>query len=172
MKWGVRRASSKLGRNQSLERKAAKQDKKSAELYKKAEKAHSQYDLGRANKAATKAGKFAKKAAKVDSKIAKTDNEFKKTMLEKKSANLKYKSAKQKTIANRYSRMSGYGVKAAKLAAKSDARKAAAEKARMKIANNNAYVAKMKRKASSIPKSELDNGYEFVKTFLDNLNKK
>lgn len=171
MKWGVRRASSKLGRNQKLERKAAKQDKKSAALYKKAEKIHAKEDLGRANRAATKAGNYAKKAAKVDSKIASTDNDFKKTMLEKKSAKLKYKSAKQKTIANRYSRITGYGIKAAKIAARSDARKAAAEKARMKIANNNAYVARMKRKASSIPKSELDNGYAFVKSFLDQVNK-
>lgn len=171
MKWGVRRASYKLGRNQKLERKAAKQDKKAAELYKKAEKAHAKYDLGRANKAATKAGNYAKKAAKIDLKTAKTDNEFKKSMLEKKSAKLKYKSAKQETVANRYSRISGYGIKAAKLASKSDARNAAAAKARMKIANNNAYVSRMKRKAASIPKEEMDNGYTFVKTFLDNLDK-
>lgn len=171
MKWGVHRANRKISKNQKLERKAAKQDKKAAVLYKKAEKAHAKYDLGRANKAATKAGNYAKKAAQVDLKTQKTDNEFKKSMLEKKSAKLKYKSAKQTTIANRYSRISGYGIKAAQLASKSDARNAAAAKARMKIANNNAYVARMKRKASSIPKSELDNGYEFVKSFLDNLDK-
>ena len=64
MKWGVHRATYKSGRNQKLERKAAKQDKKAADLYRKAEKAHAKYDLGKANKAAAKAGKYAKKAAK------------------------------------------------------------------------------------------------------------
>jgi hypothetical protein len=172
MKWGVHRATSKSGRNQRLERKASKQDKKAAELYKKAEKAHAKYDLGKANKAAAKAGKYAKKAAKTDLKIAKTDNEFKKTMLEKKSAKLKYKSAKNTVVANRYSRISGYGIKAAKLAARSDARKAAAAKARMKIANNDAYIAKMKRKASEVSEADLKSGYTFVKTFLDESNKK
>lgn len=171
MKWGVHRATYKSGRNQKLERKASKKDKQAAALYKKAEKAHAKYDLGKANKAATKAGNYAKKAARTDLKIAKTDNEFKKTMLEKKSAKLKYKSAKHMTEANRYSRISGYGIKAAKLAARSDARKAAAAKARMKIANNNAYVAKMKRKASEVSESDLQNGYTFVKTFLEETNK-
>lgn len=171
MKWGVHRATYKSGRNQKLERKAAKQDKKAAALYKKAEKVHAEQDLGRANKAANKAAKYAKKAAKTDLKIAKSSNDFEKTMLEKKSAKYKYKSAKNEAVANRYSRISGYGIKAAQLAAKSDDRHAAAEKARMKIANNNAYIAKMKRKASEVSESDLQNGYAFVKSFLDEFNK-
>lgn len=172
MKWGVRRAINKIGRNEKIERKAIKLDKKAEKLYKKAEKAHAEYDLGRANKAAIKSHNYAKKSAVKRLKALKTDNEYAKEKLEKKAAKLDYKSAVQAREANRISRITGYGAKASKLAAKGDKMAAAAAKARMKVANNKYYVEKMKRKASEVSKEDLDNGYAFVKSFLEESNKK
>ena len=46
MKWGVRKAVSKMDKMDKLERKAVKYDKKSAKLSRKSEKVHAKRDLG------------------------------------------------------------------------------------------------------------------------------
>lgn len=56
--------------------------------------------------------------------------------------------------------------KGAKLSYKSEKYRRKAEKARKRIASNQAYLETMKKKASSIPNEQRNNGYEFVNDFL------
>lgn len=163
MRWGVRRARYKQSRNARLEIKALNYDKKAAKLTKKAEKAHAELDLESSNRKATKAAKLDKKAASVAKKAAKSDNDFKQAYLERKSEKLKYKAAKARTVANRVSRTKGYGAKAMKYAVKSDVATQKAAKVRAKMANNEYYVKRMKRKISSLSPEELNGAYSFVK---------
>lgn len=166
MKWGVHKATRKAARNEKLEKKALNYDKKSAAAYKKSEKIHSKEDLESSNRAAKKAGNYSKKAAVVQKKANKETSELKKGMLEKKAAKLQYKSTKQKMKANQISKTTGYGVKAMKYSVKSDRMARKAAKARMKMANNEYYINVMKQKAKSIPKEDIQKGYEFVNEFL------
>lgn len=163
MKWGVRKAQYKRDRNDRLNTKALNYDKKSANLKKKAEKAHAEYDLESANKKAVKAAKWDKKAATLAKKATKTDNDFNQARLERKSERLKYKAAKARVDGNRLSRSTGYGAKAMKLSVKSDIAAKKAANARRKIANNQYYVERMKRKVSSLSEEELAGAYAFVK---------
>ena len=167
MKWGVHRASRKRSANDRLQEKALKYDKKAAALTKKSEKAHASIDLESKNKKAVKAAKYSKKAATASKKALKTDSEFKRTMLERKAAKYNYKSAKAELEGNRISKTTGYGHKAMKYSIKSDKAAQKAAKARMKIANNKAYMAKLDRKISQIPKEELNTGYAFVQRYKD-----
>lgn len=64
---------------------------------------------------------------------------------------------------NRMSKTTGYGVKAMKYSIKSDRVAIKAAKARKKIANNQAYMAKINRKISTISQEDLDGAYAFVK---------
>ena len=162
MKWGVRRAQYKSGRNDRLQKKALKQDLKAAKLTKKSEKHHTKYDLESANRAMKKATKYNVKSAKLARKAEKTDNELKRAVLERKSAKLSYKASKKQIDANRIAKSKGYGVKAMLYSVKSDKAKKKAAKARMKIANNELYIKKMNRKISSLSKEELQGAYAFV----------
>lgn len=164
MKWGVRRASRKATANERLRQKALKYDAKSNKATKKSEKIHADEDLGRANKAALKAAKYAVKSNKLQKKALKADNELSRTRLEKRAAKADFKSASKKLEANKLSKMTGYGSKAMKYSIKSDklARKAA--KARLKIAENERYIAKMNSKVSNISEQEVSAGRVYVES--------
>lgn len=162
MKWGVRRASRKMAKNERLQKKALKYDLKSDKATKKSEKIHAEQDLGRANRAAAKAAKYAIKSDKLQKKALKADGELSRTRLEKRAAKADFKSASKKLEANKLSKLTGYGSKAMKYSIKSDklARKAA--KARLKIANNERYAAKMREKVNNIPDAEVKLGQDYV----------
>lgn len=166
MKWGVRRAQSKTSSNERLRKKALSLDKKAATLTKKSEKFHAERDLERSNRAATKSAKYYKKAAKLGKKALEAKNEFARSKYESKAETAKYKGAKAKIDANRISKTIGYGHKAMKYSVKSDTVAKKAAKARMKIANNELYVAKMNRKISSLTPEELSGAYSFVNDML------
>ena len=163
MKWGVRRAIYKQKRNERLAVKALTYDKKAANLTKKAEKRHAEQDLERANRKAVKAAKWDKKAATLAKKATNASSDFKQSRLERKSEKLKYKAAKTRVDGNRISRSTGYGVKAMKLSVKSDVFAKKAANARRKIANNQHYTERMKRKISSLSEEEINGAYSFVK---------
>ena len=169
MKWGVHKATRKSERNAKLTSKALKYDKKAASQYLKAEKRHSEYDLEGANKAAIKSATYSKKAAKAKVKALKAADEYKRTKLERKASKFEYKAAVKGIEDNAISRTKGYGYDADKAARKGDKFTVKAARARKNIANNNYYIERMKRKASQIPSEELDNGYAFVREFLDNI---
>lgn len=162
MKWGVHRARRKMEKNEKLRKKALDYDSKSAALAKTSEKIHASRDLGRANKYAANAALSLKKAAKAEKKALKTDDEFKRAKLEARAARSKYRAADYQVHANRIAKTTGYGVRAMKYSVKSDKAARKAAKIRMKIANNERYVAAMKRKASSISDEELRTTYAFV----------
>lgn len=162
-KWGVLRSKMKSGTLDKYATKAAKYDKKSAVYTKRSEKAHSKYDLGRSNRAATKAAKFNKKAAKVQKKIIKSDDNLRKVLLEKQAARYSYKAANKQTKANRISKTKGYGVRAMKLSVKSDKVAQKAAKARMKLANNKAYISMMNRKVNSLTGEKKEKVNDFIK---------
>lgn len=167
MKWGVHRAQRKQRQNERLKKKALDYDIKSSKLTKKSEKIHAEQDLGGRNRAAKKAANYEKKASKLAKKALKSDNSLKKSVLESRSETLKYKAAKSKMKANRISKTSGYGVKAMKYSVKSDKVAMKAAKMRKKIAKNNRYTESLRRKASTISKEDLRNGYSFVNDFMN-----
>ena len=163
MRWGVHRARRKLEANEKLRKKALNYDKRSANLTKKSEKAHAEYDLEASNRKATKAANYEKKAAALAKRALKEDNEVKRANLEYRAENSKYKATKARMEGNRISKTTGYGMKAMKYSIKSDVVAIKAAKARKKIANNQAYVAKMNRKISTISPEDLEGAYAFVK---------
>ena len=167
MKWGVRRAQKKAARADQLNRKALKLDKKEAEYKLKAEKSHNKHDLEGAGRVGVEAAKLEKQAAKYKIKAAKTDNEFKRSTLERKAARLDYKAAKKTVKGEAISKSTGYGRESMKYLNKSAAYAKKAAKARQKLANDNRYIEKMKRKVGKIPQSDLDAGYSFCKAVLD-----
>lgn len=171
MKWGVRKAVYgsiyKSAKNSKIEEKANKYDLKAVKAYKKGEKLHAKNDLGRANKAAKKAGKYAIKSAKYEKKANRSSNELVKSMYEKKAAKKQWQSDRSNREAQRLSRTTGYGLKAARVMAKGDKYASKASKARYKIANNNHYIAKMQTKYSDIPAAELRVKREILRQFLD-----
>lgn len=163
MKWGVRRANSKMAKNHKLAIRAANYDKKAASLTKKSEKHHSEMDLGKANKTANQAAKYRVKSAKLEKKSLKTADEFKRARLESKAAKYRFKASTKQIDANRLSKSKGYGLKAMKLSVKSDKVAKKAEKTRMRMAKNNLYNEAMKRKISKISPADLQGAYAFVK---------
>lgn len=167
MKWGVRRARRKQDKIVRLREKAAEYDRKSANLTKKSEKAHAKHDLESANRKAVKAAKFDKKAAKLDKRALNTDNDTARISLERKAETARYKAAKARVEGNRISKTKGYGPKAMKLSVKSDKVAVKAARARKQIAENEAYVNAMKRKASSLSDDELRGAYSFVNELLE-----
>lgn len=166
MRWGVRRAQKKMSSNDRLRKKALQYDKRSAVLLKKSEKIHASEDLGQSNKAAIKSANYAKKAAKLGKKALSAKSEFKRSTYESKAAKANHKSANYKIDADRLSKTAKYGAKAMKYSIKSDKMAKKAAKARMKIANNERYVAKMNQKVSSLSKEELAGAYSFVNEFI------
>ena len=166
MKWGVHRAKTKIAKNSKLERKALAYDKKSAKLFGKSEKIHAKTDLESANRAAKKSSKYAKKSATLERRSLKSSSEIERLMLMKKAENLKYKSVKAKIKSNRISKTKGYGSKAMKYSIKSDIAAAKAAKARKAMANNDLYVALMKKKVSSLSPEQIQHGYSFVNDLL------
>lgn len=166
MKWGVRRALSKQESNEKLMAKALRYDKKSAKLTKKSEKIHAKKDLGLSNRKATKSAKYYKKAAILGQKALKADSDYKRSVYEAKSEKAKYKGAKAKIAANRISKTTGYGFRAMRYSIKSDKVAKKAAKARMRMANNERYVATMKRKISSLSAEELSGAYSFVNDLI------
>lgn len=164
MKWGVRRASRKAASNERLRQKALKYDIKSDKANKKSEKLHMDKDLGRANRAATKAAKYSIKSEKLQKRALKATNELSRTSLERRAAKADFKSATKRLEANKLSKLTGYGSQAMKYSIKSDklARKAA--KTRLKIANNERYIAKMNQKVSSITDQELQRGRDYIES--------
>lgn len=166
MKWGVRRAANKAAANERYRKKALAYDLKADKLTKKAEKAHSKYDLDGANKRSVKAAKYDMKADKLAKKANKSDDGLKKATLERRSERLKYKATKTRIKSNQIAKSTGYGFKAMRISVKSDKATRKAAKARMKIANNEAFIAKMNRKASSLTPEELSGAYAFVNDMM------
>ena len=166
MKWGVIRYKRKQSQNDKLRKKALEYDRKSASLTKKSEKAHAKLDLEGANRKATKAASLKAKSAKAAKKALKSTNEVERTLYERRSKKLNYKAAKTQIKANRMSKSTGYGAKAMKYSIKSDRVAAKAEKARLKIANNEAYIARMNRKISSLTQEELNGAYSFINELM------
>lgn len=162
MKWGVRRAQSKLASNQRLQEKALKYDKRSAKMTKKSEQIHNEVDLNKSNKKNVKAAKYDMKAAKLEKKALSSDSEFSRKKYETKAEKLKYKASVKRIKGNANAKTTGYGAKAMKYSIKSDIAAKKAAKARYKMANNELYVSKMKRKVSSLSKEELNGAYAFV----------
>lgn len=162
MKWGVRKAVSKMNKMDKLERKAAKYDIKAAKLSRKSEKRHATRDLGRANKKAVKAAKYDIKAAKMQKKALNSESEKKRLRYEKKAANMSYKSTKNKIDGNRLSKTKGYGKVAMRYSVKSDKVAKKAAKARLKIAKNKVYIDRVNRKVSEINPNDLQGAYSFV----------
>ena len=117
--------------------------------------------------AAKKADKYAIKSAKLSKKSLGESNELKRSIIEKRAAKASFKSAKQRTKANRISKTAGYGAKAMKYSIKSDKLAQKAAKARMKMASNEAYIKKMKQKASALSEQEVDTGRNYVNQLLD-----
>lgn len=167
MKWGVRRANSKMAANEKLRVKALNYDKKAATLAKKSEKLHAKNDIGSANRQALKANKYKAKAAKASKKALKAESDFDRLRYEKKAENLKYKSAKAQKKANTLSKTTGYGMEAMKYSNKADKAAIKAAKARKRIANNELYIKTMNRKVSSLSKEELQGAYAFANKLLD-----
>ena len=163
MKWGVRRAASKISANRKLENKALKYDKKATNLTKKAEKAHAEQDIGgRLNKYAKRVAKYEKKAIRSEKRALKADTEIARDLLKKKAEKNRFKAAKAQINANRISKTTGYGAKAMELSIKSDVAAKKAAKARMKIAQNKVYIDKMNQKVSSLTSEEIAGAYSFV----------
>lgn len=162
MKWGVRRSLGKAGRNERLQRKALNYDIKAAKAAKKSEKIHANEDLGRANKAAKKAATYQVKSSKLQKKALNSTSDYAKSRLMKKANKASYKSASQQMKANRLSKNAGYGAHAMKYSAKADnlARKAA--KTRMKMANNDFYIAKTKQKINSLSEEKKAKGRDYI----------
>lgn len=147
MRWGTRPAERLGSVNSKLQRKALKYDVRVAKLQKKAEKAHAERDLGAANRKAVQAARLRKKAAKAQLTSTKATNDFAAAKAHRKAERLNYKAAKAERKANRLSKSTGYGAKAMGLSIKADKVAAKAAKARSKIANNEFYIERMKRKA-------------------------
>lgn len=169
MKWGVRRAERKAYINERLTKKAIKYDLKSDRANRKSERIHAKQDLGRSNRAAIKAANYRIKADKLRKKAFKEQSDIKKTMIEKKAYKIDYKGAKQQIKANKLSKTTGYGVKAMKYSIKSDVLARKAAKARMKIASNKAFIARMNEKASEIPKSTKSTGHDYINNLFNQI---
>ena len=163
MKWGVHRAKSKAASNERRRIKAFKLDKKSANAARKSEKLHAEIDLESANKKAVKAAKYRKKAAVLDKRALKTDNEFISTRKHQKAEKLRYKASKADIEGNAKAKTKGYGVKAMKYSMKSDRVAKKAAQMRYKIAKDEFYIQKMKKKVSEISDADLQGAYKFAK---------
>jgi hypothetical protein len=163
MKWGVRRAVSKMSANRKLENKALKYDKKAVKLTKKAAKAHAEYDLSsKLNKYDKQLAKYKKKANKFEKRALEAESDIARDLLKKSAEKNKYKVSKAKINANRISKTTGYGKKAMSLFVRSDMAAKKAAKARLKIAQNKVYIDKMNKKMSSLTPEELAGAYSFV----------
>lgn len=167
MKWGVHRAARKTSSNEKLRKKALNYDIKSDRLRKKSERIHSNDDLDGSNRAAKKAANYSIKSGKLQKKALRETDEAKRLALEKKSAKLDYKSTKQQLRADRLSKSAAYSNRAMRYAIKSDRMARKAAKARMTIANNEAYIAKMNRRMSEVPETEMKSGQEYVNGVLN-----
>ena len=162
MKWGVRRATRKMARNERLADKALKLDKKSANFTVKSEGAHAKYDLGSSKRKATKAARLDRKAAGLERKSLNSDSDFNKARLNKKVGKLKYKAAAYRMESNKIAKTKGYGVRAMKYSVKSDAVAKKAAKVRMKMTNNDYYIESMRKKVSRLSPADLQGAYSFV----------
>lgn len=167
MRWGVHRAQSKISANEKLRKKALQYDKKAANLTKKSEKLHASKDLENHNRKAIKAAKYDKKAAVYEKKALKSDDESDRANNHYKAENMKYKAAKARIDAERISKTTGYGLEAMKYSVKSDKIAKKAAKARKEIANNEAYIAMMNRKISTLSDDDIAGAYAFVKALQD-----
>ena len=161
MKWGVRRASRQVEANKRLQKKAMKYDLKSAKAAKNAEKTHNKIDLEGATKLGVKAEKQAAKAAKMQKRAVNSQSANDRVRYERKAAKRNYKAARLRMQANQITKTKGYGLKSLKQLKTSDKYAKKAAKARLKIANNEFYINKMKNKVSSLSKEELQSGYAF-----------
>lgn len=162
MKWGVQRARRKESANVRLRQKALKYDIKSAKAERKAEKIHAEQDLERANRVAKRAANLSIKSAKIRKKATEATNEFVKTNLERRAAKADFKSTSKQIKANRLSKQTGYGSKAMKYSIKSDEFARLAAKTRLKIANNELYIAKMNQKVASLSDDEVNMGKAYI----------
>lgn len=151
---GTRNIDRKNAANEKLKAKALKYDKKQSAMTKKSERAHALYDLEEANSKAVKSAVYASKASKLERKAYYESDATKQMKYANKAAKYKYKSAKLKTKADRLSLSTGYGSKAMRYAIKSDKAAQKAAKARLRIAENERYVALMEMKMSELESDE------------------
>lgn len=167
MKWGVRKATYKANKNERLLKKATDYEMRAKKNYKKSEKIHANVDLERANKAARKSANYSIKAKRLNQKANAETNEIKKTVLERRAAKADFKSATKQMEANRISKTSGYGLKAMKYSIKADELSRKAAKTRLKIANNEVYIAKMKQKASTLNEQNTAVGRVYIEDLMN-----
>lgn len=168
MKWGVRRAQYKQAVNKYHGAKADYMDSRSDKFSKKATATHVKADLKGAGKKAIKSDNYKAKASDLKNRAKNADSEHEALRLNKKAAKATYKSASLKLKSDKVTRTTGYGKRSMRYLNKSNRAAKSAERARYKMAKNKHYIAAVKRKASSIPREEMENGYGFVKDFLDN----
>lgn len=162
MKWGVHRAARKTAKNERLRKKALNYDIKSDKANKKSEKIHAEEDLGRSNRAAKKAAKYSIKSEKLQKRALNAKTELSRTSLERRAAKADFKSADKRVEANKIAKTTGYGAKAMKYSIKSDKLARKAEKTRLKMANNERYVAKMREKVNNLPDAEVKLGQDYI----------
>lgn len=167
-KWGIRRFQNEDGtltaagrarlkrtgkyevRNAKLEKKVASLDKKAADARAKANEIHAKNDLGGVDKYIKKASKYDVKSAKYEKKASKESDAYEKSRYEAKSQEYRYKSKTQQSMADRVAKQTGYGVAAMKANAKANNIELKAEKARVKMMNNEMYIAFTKKSLGDI----------------------
>ena len=147
MKWGVRRSSWKNERNNRL-REKAKLYESEADKYDKQAKARRLQNLS--NNTTSKIAKM-NREAKVLKKHAETiSDEAEKKRVLKEAAKREYKASKNMSKASLTVRAGGWDANVMAMAVHSDKMRAKAAKARMKVAQNEAYIALMNKKLSEL----------------------
>lgn len=166
MRWGVRKAYRKMGRNADLEQYAVKKDAKAAKFRVKAERVHQKKDMADANKLSLKSAKQHKKAVKYARKADRTDDPDKADKLNYKSAKAASKSADLKRLGDEFSKTAPYGDKALGYLDKQNKHAADAAAARRKIAKNQLYINRMTRKISDLSPEDREAGKEWIDEYL------
>lgn len=175
MKWGVHRSLAKQKQNSRLENKALHYDIKSAKFERKSLKSRrsappayssrSKSEAVKLNNYNAKKVNYEYKSKKLAEKAHKTSDPDKQLKLERKSQKLGYKAAKTTLKMDKYLH-GDVGSKSLNRLIKSHAFAAKAAKARMRIANNKAYIAATKKKISQITPEDISGAYSFVNELL------
>lgn len=172
MKLGVHRSLAKQKQNARLKKKALRYDTKSAKAERKSLKSRRSAPPAYASRSKSEAVKlnnynakkvnYEYKSKKLAEKAHKTSDPDKQLKLEQKSQKLGYKATKTTLKMDKY--LGGdIGSKSLNRLIKSHA---FAAKARMRIANNKAYIAATKKKISQITPEDISGAYSFVNELL------
>ena len=175
MKWGVHRSLAKKKQNARLENKALHYDVKSAKAERKSLKSRRSAPPAYASRSKSEAVKlnnynakkvnYEYKSKKLAEKAHKTSDPDKQLKFERKSQKFGYKAAKTTLKMDKYLH-GDVGSKSLNRLIKSHAFAAKAAKARMRIANNKAYIAATKKKIAQITPEDISGAYSFVNELL------